>query len=307
VWCSRLLPSAAVIRRLAVASLLLLLLATTASAAARRNIFYRIPEDRLEAFDFETTHTVSTAFERLPPEAKPYGTAGLIARVGDYTARTNGHFERYVARVFRDRSLGLLSRVASLEATIDRGEGPVALDLSGLVGKSLALRMKSSGELLDTLGWDRFVGAGRGGELLEEVLMLSTLRLPNHDPAGGKEVGATWNARVRVDAHLMRESTWVLSWTEGEVPADCGRCRALAYTGEIRETSTDKHPGRPMNLTGDAAISGVVVFALPSRQLVAHSWAVDWTRNVRSERDAGDTRGALVQTIHAEGSVRRRP
>ena len=34
----------------------------------------------------------------------------------------------------------------------------MALDLSGLVGKSLALRMKSSGELLDTLGWDRFVG-----------------------------------------------------------------------------------------------------------------------------------------------------
>jgi hypothetical protein len=297
-------PPAAVPRRLAFLVILSLLLAATASAAARRNLYYRIPEDRLEAFAFETTHTVTTTVERLPPEAKPYDTAALVDRLDAWTATTKGSFERYVARIFRDQSLGVLSRVAGVEGTIDRGEGATPLPLEGLVGKSLALRVKPSGELLDAQGWDRFAGAGRGGELLEEVLLFSTLRLPVHDPKGGA-VGATWNSRVRVDAHLLRESTWVLNWTTAEPPADCGRCQALAYEGSITEKSQDKHPGRPMDVAGQATVAGTVVLQLPSRQLVEHRWTVDWTRTVRSVRDAGDTRGALTQTVRSEGFVRR--
>ena len=70
-------------RLVAACALIVALLATqVAGAAVRRNLFYWLPQDQVETLSFEATHSVSTAFSRLPPEAEPFDVASIEARMG---------------------------------------------------------------------------------------------------------------------------------------------------------------------------------------------------------------------------------
>lgn len=292
--------------RLAAASLALILAlaaATVATAAVRRNLYYNLPEDRLEAFAFELRQVVHTEFTRLPPEAKAYDTDDLMERIGRSDTRATGRIERVVARAFRDGSLGLVTRIAALDGTTDRGEGARPLEVTGLVGKSLSQRLLRSGQLVDSFGWEHLSGAGGGGDLVADVLLQSILRLPNTLPRG-RPVLATWELRVPVDPFLERIQSWTLTWTEAPPPEDCPRCTAVAYTGSIGERSRDSHPARPMSLEGSASVEGVVVLGRPGRRLLQHRWTIRWDRRVRSHRSNETLRGELTQTVELSGALR---
>ena len=177
--------------------------------------------------------------------------------------------------------------------------------LTQLSGKSISMRVHRSGELLDSFGWSHLSGAGRGGDLVTEVLLQPVLRLPHQVPKPGRPVGSTFRLRYSVDGMLERDQTWVLSYERADGAAPCRGCLVLVYEGSITEASTDKHPARPMVLSGTGTIEGSIVLGpgRGRRALVRHDWSVAWTRKLRTERENGTLRGELLQTALIEGWV----
>jgi hypothetical protein len=279
--------------------------ASPADAASRRSLKYGFPQDRIEVFDFELTRSTSLAMKHLPAEAQGFDVESLIARLGTVETRLEGRLERVLARVFRDFSQGLVTRVVDVDGTIDRGAGAEALDTSILEGKSVSFRLLASGELLDSVGWSRLAGAERGGTLVEELLLQSVMRLPQSIPKGTQMFPANYRVRVPLDSFLTRDQTWIVGFTAGTAPAECGRgCVAIDYRGELSEKAIDKHPARPMRLTGKGTVSGTIVLTRREKNLYEHTFVFDWAREVRSERDNDTLRGEVVQTERVEGVLR---
>lgn len=296
-------------RRAILIALLVLGLAAVAQAStSRRSLFYTVPEDVTERFDFEVTHAVTTELRVLPEEAERYDLTPVRRRLGHWTDTTAGLLERQVARVLRDRSLGVLVTARQLRGSVDRGEGPEPADISALEGKSVALRMLPSGELLDTHGWDHISGAARGGERLLEVLAALSFRLPVSLPRGTDPVGGTFRTRMRVDPHLERRQDWVVSYRLTEAPPDCPKpCLAVAYEADIHEDSQDKHPARPMELDGTGEAHGTILLHARSHRLVGHDFSLSWQRELTTRREDGAVRGTIGQTVQVDGRVRLLP
>lgn len=299
----------AVPRRVAAVVLLtsVLVVASVAQGAARRNLVYDLPQDTLERFDFSVSSLVETALVRLPAEADRYDLEPLRARLASVQTTLSGTLERFVGRAFRDDSLGVIARLVDLDGTLARGGEPVGLDVTGLEGKSVSLRLHDSGELLDSVGWDHLSGAMRGHDVVAEVLLQQVLRLPATAPRGSGAVGATFKLRFSVDSSLQRTWDHVLSWTLAD-PGDCRGCLALAYEGPLMEKVRDKHPARPMVMDGQGRVEGVVLLDRGgrSRPLLRHEWTTTWTRKVRSERDNGSMRGEVEQTVTTHGRIQRK-
>lgn len=295
------------LRRLLLGTLALLVVAIllpSPSHAARRNLKYRLPTDAIESLQFEVQHTVTTRFDTLPPEAEPYDVKALEASLAEVKTSLSGRIERVVGRVFRDSSLGLVSRIIDLEGTIDRGEGAVPVNWSGLEGKSVSMRMLESGELLASAGWQHIAGAARGGDAVYAVLLQSILRLPFDVPAQGGAVPLTFRSRVPVDPLLNLDRGWNLSFTAGEPPAGCGRrCVALNYEGTVTEAAVDQHPARPMKRDSTATVSGTVVLGNRAGFVKDHSFEIRWTHAVESLRENGTTRAAIVQEQVTTGRI----
>ena len=277
----------------------------SADAAGRRSVEYLLPQDTLERFQFEATHHLTTELVRLPPEADAYDVAGLQADIADVTTTISGGMERFVGRVFRDRSLGVVSRLVDLDATVDRGAGPGPLDLSDLDGKSVSLRVHGSGELLDSFGWSHLLGAGRPGDLVVEALLMQVFRLPPHVAKGKDKQATTYRLRFSPDPSVERNWDHVVAFTAADPPADCKRCVAMDYAGSLQEASRDKHPARPMALKAMGSIEGKMVLgpvvSAGRRPLISNSWTIRWDRTITSERAGGATRGEIKQTATITG------
>jgi len=290
--------------RIAAALLLLALLAPAAPAdAARRDLTYKLAQDKLETLSFEVEHVVTTTFERMPPEAEPYDVEGLESSIASVKVQVAGSLERVVGRVFRDSSLGLVTRVVGLAGTVDRGQGAEAIAFDGLEGKSVSMRVLDSGELLASSGWQHLAGAGRGGDLVEPVLLQSILRLPFTVPEGEGLIPGSFRVRVPVDPLLNLDQTWTLQYGAGEVPKGCRRCVAISYSGTVTEAAEDQHPARPMKRAGEATVSGTILLSGKRGQLLEHAFSVAWTRNVTSHRENDTVRGAIAQTQTITGRI----
>ena len=275
---------------------------TPAAEGARRSLAYRMPANAIEQIGFAVEHSVSTRATELPPEADEYDLTTLGAILGTVQTVVSGRIERTVARVFRDNSMGLVSRVIAVQASVDRGEGPQPVSTAALEGKSVSMRVLGSGELLASVGWEHSAGAGRGGDLVRDALLLSVLRLPYALPGGSGTIPSTFRLRLPEDALLNRDQAWTLGWTSGDVPHGCRRCSALAYTGRVTEAAQDRHPARPMDSEGEATVSGTII--LDARgALVGHTFAVVWTRTVRSLRANGDRRAEFEQLHSLTGTL----
>ena len=292
-------------RRLLLALFVFLLVVPAASQAARRNLRYKLTQDTLEAFTFEVKHTVGTTFDRLPPEADSYDTAPLAQSLETVTTTVEGSLERVVGRVFRDSSLGLVTRVLNLKGTVDRGGGAQAASLEGLEGKSVSMRVLESGELLASSGWSHIAGAGRGGELVVPVLLQSVLRLPFQVPEGGGTMPLSFRLRVPFDALLNLDQSWDLAFSAADAPEECGRrCIALTYEGKATEVAEDQHPARPMKRDSQAIVSGTIVLDNKVGRLFSHEFTLRWTHVVTSHRENETVRGALTQEQLVTGSIR---
>ena len=106
---------------------------------------------------------------------------------------------------------------------------------------------------------------------------------------------------------LERDQNWVLSYERAEGDPPCRGCLVLSYEGSITEASTDKHPARPMVLSGTGSIEGTIVLGAgrARRELLRHDWSVAWKRKLRTERENGTLRGELAQTVQIDGWVER--
>ena len=287
-------------------ALLLVLSASFASrsaeAAARRTLEHRLPVDAIEVLAFSITQDVGTRFVTLPPEASPYDTDSLARELAQVSTRIEGRLERVVARVLRDRSLGLVTRLVGLEATVDRGGSARSVAVGGLEGASVSMRVLPSGELLDSVGWEHLYGAGRPGELLTDLLLMSILRLPYAVPTEDSAIPTTFRLRVPVDDSLNRDQTWELTWLAA--PSPCGgRCQAFAYEGRIKEAAVDRHPARALGGTGQGSLRGTIVLATRNGALVSHEWELRTAADVRTAREDGSVRAEVAQDRVVRGRI----
>jgi|GEM_PF-1555743 len=281
-----------------------LLVQVNSAQAGRRSLRYRLPADAIETLSFDVAHTVQTSFDQLPPEAEPYDTDTLQASLATVTTEVSGTIERVVGRVFRDRSLGLVSRVIDVAGSVDRGQGAEPLDASGIEGKSVSMRVLESGELLASAGWQHLAGGGRGGDAVFTVLLQSILRLPFEVPSNGGTLPTSFKQRVPVDPLLNLDQTWDLLYSAAEVPDGCGRrCVAVSYEGTITEAAVDGHPARPMKRDGAAQVSGTILLDSKSGYVRDHTFKLAWTFTTTSLRENGTPRAVITQLQTTKGRV----
>ncbi len=283
-----------------------LVLASTLLAAPGRSLLYSLQPDRLEAFSLELTQVVSTDFEGLasdqlegaPPPDTGWGS-------GAVTTRVRGELQRYVARVFRDGTLGLVSRVRALDAVVERGEQPSTHDLAAVDGRSVSLRVNGTGEILDSFGWRQLRAAGVG-ELLDDAFLQSMVRLPPVVPQVGSPTAMTFRLEVPVEDGLHCDQTWVLSFkaTEGLAPKPCpGRCMLLEYAGTVRESCRDLQRG--MERTGEAEAGGRLALKRVGGKvsLYSHHWRLLWQRQLEVRVAAGQPQNVVRQSVSTSGSL----
>jgi hypothetical protein len=295
-------------KRLVFCSLILcLLLGALPSSAdgARRTLRYEFDENQITSYRFATSRTVSTEVAELPPEAARSGHRSVMNRIDSVESRLEGTLERFVAKSYRDGTLGVVSRLVGLSGTIGRDGESKPSAFPQLEGKSMAVRIHESGELLHSNGWPHFMGGGRGGELAQDVLLQSVLRLPRHLPKSVGE-GNSFILRVPVDPSLERSETWMLRYLPAVPPEECGKhCYAISYRGELLEKSRDKHPARPMTRSGDGTVAGTLVLQGRGRakRMLSHEWTLTWNREIKSHREDGRVRGRLLQQVSSSGSL----
>jgi len=283
------------------------LLTSSSAGAARRSLHYNFPTGGTSHFEFEVTRTVVTDVARLPSEAEELGSGEVLKRISAVDSRIEGRLERFVATTYRDGTLGLVSRLVDLAGTVDRGGNGMPLSFVGLDGKSLSLRLRASGEVLDSAGWSHFVGSARGGELAQEVFLQSVLRLPKQLPVSeGSSTSFTF--RLPVDDGLERRLTWTVTYSAAPEAEGCGReCVAMSYQGVLREDSEDSDPARPMSRSAVGAVEGTVqlVGAGGRKQLQSHHWKLSWDRDIASFREDREVRGQLQQRVESAGRITR--
>ncbi|MCO4771155.1 MAG: hypothetical protein KDA24_14060 [Deltaproteobacteria bacterium] len=271
--------------------------------AARRSLKYKLAQDSVENLTFEVEHVIATSFDRLPPEAEPYDTDSLEESLARVTVTASGRIERVVGRVFRDSSLGLVTRVVDLEGTVDRGAGAAAVSLDGIEGKSVSMRVLESGELLASTGWEHVAGAQRGGDLILPVFLLSVLRLPFDVPASGGAIPIAFRQRVPLDPLLNLDQGWDLEYRAADAPKECGRrCIALSYEGTATEVAEDNHPARPMKRASTATVRGTIVLQSKGR-VFSHEFVQEWTHAVSSHRENDTLRAGLTQSQTITGRI----
>jgi hypothetical protein len=248
-----------------------LLLTVTSGAAPAGGLQYRLVADELDAFSFELRQVVTSE-----------GSSGAL--IPEFTTRLSGELQRYVARIFRDGSLGMVARVISLEAASERGGQSRSVDVTDLDGRSVSLRLNGRGELLDSVGWQQLRRAG-SQDLLDDVFLRSVARLPPRLPPPARPETMTWRFALTVQEGLSCEQTWILTYTRasGPQPDSCPRsCVLLDYEGTVRETCVDERGG--MRRSGDGEVSGQLALAGAGRRRVlrSHQWRSSWQRRIEA-------------------------
>lgn len=270
---------------------LVCVVAVDSYAASARALQYRLQPDELGAFAFELTRDVIT-------EAEP---AGLVPR---FTSHVSGELQRYVARVFRDGSIGMVARVVSLEGAIERGEQRTPLDLDAVDGRSLSLRLERGGEMVDSYGWQQLRRAG-AGDLFDDVFLQSLVRLPRRLPEGGGAESMTYRSVILVEEGLSCAQTWVLSFQRSREAAESctGSCVVLEYEGQVQENCVDAV--RDMERHAEGEISGQIVLAGVGlrRTLRAHRWRLSWDRRLVTQSSEARSGSTVRQQLVSEGSL----
>lgn len=280
-----------------------------AAGAARRSLHYDFPTVEPSRFEFEVTRRVVTDVVLLPSEAEGSEAAVVLQRISAVDSRLEGRLERFVATTYRDGTLGLVSRLVGVDGSVGREGlelgGP--LSFGGLDGKSLALRLRASGEVLDSVGWSHFMGSARGGELAQDVFLQSVLRLPNHLPTSEGST-TSFVMRLPIDGRLENLLNWTITYSVAQAGEGCGiDCVALSYRGVLREDSEDKDPSRPMNRSAVGTVEGglVLVGKRRRKRLQSHHWKISWDRDIASFREDREVRGRIRQGVESAGRITR--
>jgi len=284
-----------------------ILLPSVSADAARRDLSYAFDKDRVTAFSLASTRSVVTEVVLAPDEADQLESDRVLGRLAAVESQLEGRLERFVAKTYRDGTFGLVSRLVDLTATVTRGGVSTPDSFGGLDGKSLALRLRGSGELLDSRGWSQFMGAGRGGDLAQDVLLQSVLRLPRKLPSS-EGITASFTLRLPLDAGLETRVAWTVRYFPAEATEPCpGDCVAITYQGELREEAHDKAEGRTMSRLATGTVEGTVVLTGKGakRALSSHRWKLSWDRDVASYRADGDRRGRVRQQVTSRGQLER--
>jgi hypothetical protein len=284
-----------------------ILLPSASADAARRSLSYAFEKGQVATFSFTATRSVVTDVVLAPEELSQLEVDRVLGRIAAPESQLVGRLERFVAKTYRDGTLGVVSRLVDLTGTVTRAGASTPASVGALDGKSLALRVRGSGELLDSQGWSQFMGGGRGGELAQDVLLQSVLRLPRHPPSSDG-VATSFTLRLPLDDGLETRVAWTVRYLPAEAPEPCPQdCVAITYQGELREEAHDKAEGRTMSRVATGTVEGTIVLTGKGakRALTSHRWKLVWDRDIASYPAGGDGRGRLSQQVTSTGQLER--
>ncbi len=283
-----------------------------------RSLRWNTPDDVTLSYEFETEHRLNTVFEKLPGNPSADEVTAMESRLADVVFALSGRLEKFKAQYFVDRTSGVVVRLAAVEGQQLRPEGPVAIDVDGLVGKSVAMRTFDSGEVFEAVGYEHFAGYSRYGEMFAEVFPQLMVRLPTEMPAVGEPTRVKTVLPFRIDGFSESQQTWDLTFVRESEPAPCliGKaCVELSYTGEVTEKGLGRDPAHVTRVVGEGSVSGVLLFAADTRDLQEHRYTLDLERTIQTfegpfdprKGEEGEVRAELRQTDHSETVLRRIP
>jgi hypothetical protein len=295
---------------------LLLCVPVVACGWSLRSLRWNLPDDTVLRYSFESVHELSTSLEQVPPVLEAEALDELTEALGAETFEIRGELERYKAQYFDDGTAGVVVRVVSASGGQRTPEGLKGLDAEGLLGKSVALRTFSSGEVFETLGFEHFTGFGRFGGLFADVFSQLNVRLPVALPDPGAEITVRSSVPYRVDKFTLVRQTMDLAYTRVGEPAACllgNACVELQYRGTVSELGGNRDPSRFTEIEGEGEITGRMLFAADKGDFQDHSYEVQMTRTIRTfegpydpdEGEEGVVRAVIHQTDHNTTTLRR--
>jgi len=295
---------------------LLLCVPVVACGWSLRSLRWNLPDDTVLRYSFESVHEVSTSLDEIPPVLTPDERSNLDAKLASETFEIRGQLERYKAQYFDDGTAGVVVRVVSASGGERTPQGLVGLDAEGLLGKSVALRTFSSGEVFETFGFEHFTGFGRFGGLFAEVFSQLNIRLPVELPDAGAEITVRSSVPLRVDRYTLVRQTMDLTYTRIGEPVNCllgESCVELEYSGDVAEVGGNRAPGRFTEVSAEGTITGRMLFALDAGDFQEHSYEIDLVRTIRTyeapydagEGEEGVVRAVIQQTDHNRTTLRR--
>lgn len=298
--------------------LLLLGLTLTSCGWSVRSLRWNTPDDITLSYEFETEHRLTTLFERLPPGPTADQVTAMESELADVVFALRGTLEKFKAQYFVDRTSGVVVRLASIEGQQVGPEGPVDIDVDGLVGKSVALRTFDSGEVFEAVGYEHFAGYGRYGELFAEVFPQLMIRLPTELPDTGVPARVRTTLPLRIDGFSEARQTWELIYVRTTEPEPCliGKaCVQLTYSGQVTEKALGRDPAHVTRVAGEGTVEGTLLFALDRNDLQEHTYALDMQRTIQTfegpfdprKGEEGTVRAELTQRDRSETVIRRIP
>ena len=293
---------------------LLLCLPLASCTYSIRTLRWNTPDDEAFRYSFETEHHLQTTVETLPPGA---GDIDAIAqKLADATFSLHGVIEKFKALYFNDGTAGVVVRFVSVDGS-QSGPEEAPIDVAGLVGKSVAMRIFDSGEIFETLGYEHFAGYGRYGELFAELFTQLFTRLPYELPEEGKSMFVRSTIPLAIDASTMVKQEWEVNYhREGEtVPCELGRnCVTLVYEGTITEKSANRDPRHFTLVEGTGQVSGSILFALDRGDFEEHRYSIDMNRTLKTYdepfvkgKEEAPPRAVVQQSDQSTTVIRREP
>ena len=277
-----------------------------------RSLRWNTPDDAAFRYTFETEHHLQTTVESLPPGA---GDITVIAqKLADATFSLHGIMEKFKALYFNDGTAAVIVRLVGVDG---KQTGPVEapIDVAGLVGKSVAMRIFDSGEIFETLGYEHFAGYGRFGELFADLFPQIYTRLPHELPEVGKSMFVRSTIPLAIDASTLVEQEWEITYRrEGEpVPCELGNnCVTLVYEGTIRETGANRDPRHFTLLDGTGQVSGTILFSLEREDFEEHRYSIDIEHTLETYdgpfdvgKEEGQLRAVIKQNDRSTTVIRR--
>ncbi len=281
-----------------------------------RSLRWNTPDDLTLDYEFETEHRLRTLFEKLPAGPTADQVTAMESELVDVVFSLSGTLEKFKAQYFVDRTSGVVVRLAAVEGRQETPEGPVDIDVDGLVGKSVAMRTFDSGEVFEAVGYEHFAGYGRYGELFAELFPQLMVRLPTELPDVGVPARVRTTFPLRIDGFSEAHQTWEVAWTRTTEPEPCliGKaCVQLTYSGTIHERALGRDPSHVTRVTGEGTVEGELLFSLDRNDLQEHSYTIDLERTIQTfegpfdprKGEEGEVRAELKQRDQSRTVIRR--
>ena len=286
----------------ALAGLSLLLALGGCPSGASLTPEYGLPRGEEHTFAFRWSQTTQTEVGSLPEWADRYDRAPLLESLAEFDTALEGELVRERVRTFPDGTAGVLVRLRRLAApdTIDQQQ--VEPVFEALDGRSLAVRMWPSGQLLDFSGWEHLTGHPSLGPDVAGLIHGALLRLPARPDVDGSVAFVTLN--LPLGPASTEEQRWQLTWTRaGDAACGSATCQSYTLAGQALLSGRSNARDRAMQIEGSAELSATLHYDPDAREIAWVQFERTAVRDVETLGPEEAVVARLNQTTTSRGEL----